>query len=145
MLYVAETALLLPGALSHSRRVNETSDIRRNLRLRYENDVQHDRALEYCVEFEVIKASKACHRETAYSGLQEGERVLVRCEAEALHRSLGVRCEGHGAPGRATRFAALATPSCRGKWLRLTPSDVPPSDSCLRQQETDSRAQFIFV
>lgn len=74
-----------------------------------------------------------------------GERVLVRCEAEALHRSLGVRCEGHGAPGRATRFAALATPSCRGKWLRLTPSYVRPNDSCLRQQETDSKAQFIFV
>jgi hypothetical protein len=34
----AETAMLLPVTLSSSRRVNETNDIRRNLRLRYPKD-----------------------------------------------------------------------------------------------------------
>jgi len=33
-----ETAMLLPVTLSSSRRVNETNDIRRNLRLRYPKD-----------------------------------------------------------------------------------------------------------
>lgn len=33
-LFVSEIAMLLPGALSHSRTANATSDIRKNLRLR---------------------------------------------------------------------------------------------------------------
>jgi hypothetical protein len=35
---IAETAMLLPVTLSSSRRVNETNDLRRNLRLRYPKD-----------------------------------------------------------------------------------------------------------
>lgn len=80
-----ETALLLPADLSKSRHENDTSDIRRNLRLRYKNAFKHNRGNEYCIEFEVIKATKACHRDKTYSALAEGDRVVVRCELEALH------------------------------------------------------------
>jgi hypothetical protein len=40
---VPETAMLLPVTLSSSRRVNETNDIRRNLRLRYPKDPAEDK------------------------------------------------------------------------------------------------------
>lgn len=80
-----ETALLLPANLSKSRHENDTSDIRRNLRLRYKNAFKHNRGNEYCIEFEVIKATKACHRDRTYSALAEGDRVMVRCDLEALH------------------------------------------------------------
>ncbi|XP_058066713.1 somatomedin-B and thrombospondin type-1 domain-containing protein [Anopheles bellator] len=152
-----ETALLLPAALSKSRHENDTSDIRRNLRLRYKNAFKHNRGNEYCVEFEVIKATKACHKDTTYRGLAEGERVIVRCDLEALHEDKSVdtlasnsvqdedepedtpkyRCRGDGLTGRNTRFTTLAMPACRGKWMRLTvgqPKKCPSSD-----------AQFIFI
>lgn len=44
-------------------------------------------------------------------------------------------CRGEGLPGRTTRWTALASPSCRGKWLRLT-LDTPKK--C-------SHPQFAFV
>ncbi|ETN63058.1 hypothetical protein AND_005240 [Anopheles darlingi] len=153
---LSETALLLPAALSKSRHENDTSDIRRNLRLRYKNAFKHNRGNEYCVEFEVIKATKACHKDATYRGLAEGERVIVRCDLEALHEDKSVdtlasnsihdeddpetpkyRCRGDGLTGRNTRFTTLALPACRGKWMRLTvgqPKKCPTSD-----------AQFIFI
>jgi hypothetical protein len=41
--FIAETALLLPAALSKNRHENDTSDIRRNLRLRYRDLYKHNR------------------------------------------------------------------------------------------------------
>ncbi|KAL1392840.1 hypothetical protein pipiens_012184 [Culex pipiens pipiens] len=82
---LVKTALLLPANLSKSRHENDTSDIRRNLRLRYKNAFKHNRGNEYCIEYEVIKATKACHRDKTYSALAEGDRVVVRCDLEALH------------------------------------------------------------
>lgn len=38
-----EMALLLPAELSKSRHVNDTVDIRRNLRLRYRDTFKHNR------------------------------------------------------------------------------------------------------
>ncbi|XP_058837380.1 somatomedin-B and thrombospondin type-1 domain-containing protein [Topomyia yanbarensis] len=88
-----ETALLLPAILSKSRHENDTSDIRRNLRLRYKNAFKHNRGNEYCIEFEVIKATKACHKDKTYSALAEGDRVTVRCDLEALHEEKSVTLE----------------------------------------------------
>ncbi|KAH8240489.1 hypothetical protein KR038_003497 [Drosophila bunnanda] len=275
-----EMALLLPAALSHNRHANDSSDIRRNLRTRYRDSYKHNRDHEYCVEFEVLKASKACHKLPPYNLMMEGkdpnqkhprvpqrilsfpslpagDRITVRCDLEALiqdtaavssttaripqspvttsstssgqeeeqqerdnssasdedmaghnndeeaeeddeeedlqntldtgsnesyeyrnhqrqqqqqqqqqqqlpapqfqthrrpsaggaKRSGGVpvtppptlapsyHCRGEGLAGRTTRWSALAAPSCRGKWLRLT---VGPPKKC-------SHAQFIFV
>ncbi|XP_030378084.1 uncharacterized protein LOC115626767 [Scaptodrosophila lebanonensis] len=251
-----EMALLLPAALSHNRHANDSSDIRRNLRTRYRDSYKHNRDHEYCVEFEVIKASKACHKLPPYNLMLEGDRITVRCDLEALiqdsapiskaisttssttttttHRSLPAKqyltdeaggavgndemdadedatpesneddneagngededdedeaqnmlntdsnesfeykqrskqrssslssphrqrslnskrsattpplvtpqpqsyhCRGEGLSGRTTRWSALAAPSCRGKWLRLT---VGPPKKC-------NHAQFIFV
>ncbi|XP_055299240.1 somatomedin-B and thrombospondin type-1 domain-containing protein [Sitodiplosis mosellana] len=146
-----EMALLLPAELSKSRHENDTVDIRRNLRLRYRDTFKHNRDHEYCVEFEVIKAAKACHKLPPYNKLTEGDRVVIRCDLEALQKdtepeeitdnssihedSPSFRCRGEGLPGRNTRWSALAAPSCRGKWLRLT---VGQPKKC-----TDS--QFIFI
>lgn len=38
----------------------------------------------YCVEFEVIKATKACYKDPIYKQLTEGERVVVKCDLEAF-------------------------------------------------------------
>ncbi|XP_049942532.1 somatomedin-B and thrombospondin type-1 domain-containing protein-like [Schistocerca serialis cubense] len=133
-----ETAMLLPAKLGNSRRANETTDIRRNLRLRYPKQPHENN--EYCVQFEVLKASKACRKETSYSSLREGERVCVRCESQALRPALGYRCAGPGVADRGTRWTALSAPHCHGKWLRLSHHDDQPScPACA------NGASFIFV
>jgi hypothetical protein len=38
----------------------------------------------YCVEFDVIKATKACYKDPVYKQLTEGERVVVKCDLEAF-------------------------------------------------------------
>lgn len=114
-----ETAMLLPMELSSSRKINETSDIRHNLWDRYPKDPNEDHSKEYCVVFQVIKISQACHREEHFSNLEEGGKVCVRCEAQAMRPSLGYRCPGHGTMARSTRWAALSTPHCHGRWMRL--------------------------
>ncbi|KAJ8916520.1 hypothetical protein NQ315_000162 [Exocentrus adspersus] len=95
----------------------------------------------YCVEFEVLKASKACRKEDSYKALKEGERVCVRCEAEALHEKLGWRCQGHGVEGRVTRWSALSAPHCHGKWLR---AQAEPDRTCTART-CKNETQFIFV
>ncbi|KAH0817552.1 hypothetical protein GEV33_003171 [Tenebrio molitor] len=95
----------------------------------------------YCVEFEILKASKACRKESNYDGLKEGERVCVRCESEALHQSLGWRCQGHGVQGRITRFSALSAPHCHGKWLRAQ-AEV---DRACTSTTCKAESAFIFV
>lgn len=119
-------------------------------------------SLRYCIEFEVIKATKACHRDKTYSALAEGDRVIVRCDLEALHedksavdteisnnsiqdeeeerqqeRKPKFRCRGEGLTGRSTRFSSLALPSCRGKWMRVTTKQLKKCSTI--------EAKFIFV
>ncbi|XP_017853001.1 uncharacterized protein LOC108606955 [Drosophila busckii] len=78
-----EMALLLPASLSsHSRHVNDSSDQRR--RSHYRDSYKFNREHEYCVEFEVIKSSKACHKLPPYNLMLEGDRITVRCDLEAL-------------------------------------------------------------
>ncbi|XP_039498613.1 E3 ubiquitin-protein ligase HUWE1 isoform X2 [Drosophila santomea] len=77
-------ALLLPAALSHNHHVNESGDLRRNLRTRYRDAYKHNHDQEYCVEFEVLKSSKACHKLPPYNLMAEGDRITVRCDLEAL-------------------------------------------------------------
>lgn len=38
----------------------------------------------YCIEFEVIKATKACRKDPVYKQLEVGERVVVKCDLEAF-------------------------------------------------------------
>ena len=140
----------------------------------------------YCLDFEVLKVSKACHKLPMYNSLAVGDRVTIRCDLEALNKESssseneaeGVgkeekfpriiededpaknsvldyqddagypskealkkrpipkfRCRGEGAPGRNSRFGALASPSCHGKWVRLS----------LDRPTKCSDFQFIFV
>ncbi|CAG9809546.1 unnamed protein product [Chironomus riparius] len=82
--YLKESAMLLPSEFSKTRRENDTIDIRRNLKVRYSDKYKHNRDHEYCVEFEVIKATKACHKDPMYKQLIEGERVIIKCDLEAF-------------------------------------------------------------
>nr|XP_022920519.1 uncharacterized protein LOC111428986 [Onthophagus taurus]XP_022920520.1 uncharacterized protein LOC111428986 [Onthophagus taurus]XP_022920521.1 uncharacterized protein LOC111428986 [Onthophagus taurus] len=96
---------------------------------------------EYCVEFEVLKASKACRKEETFNALKEGERICVKCESEALHKSLGWRCQGHGVSGRITRWSAFSAPHCHGKWLRAQPE----GDKMCVEKNCTGNTTFIFV
>ena len=81
-----------------------------------------------------------------------GDRVVIRCDLEAQqHETTSeitdnssiqddepkakFRCRGEGLPGRNTHWSALAVPSCRGKWLRLT----------VGQPKKCKDSQFIFI
>ncbi|XP_061722819.1 somatomedin-B and thrombospondin type-1 domain-containing protein-like [Cydia pomonella] len=132
-----ETAMILPGALSVSRHFNATSDIRKNLRMRNPDDPEANAHREYCVEFQVTKVSKACHLDSDYKALREGEKVCVLCEAAALRRDLKWRCGGHGVTGHSTRFYALVAPHCRGKWQRAGSPD--------KREHCCANPNFIFV
>ncbi|KPI99079.1 RPE-spondin [Papilio xuthus] len=133
-----ESAMILPGSLSVSRHSNDTVDIRKNLRLRNPDDPESNSHREYCVQFEVLKVSKACHLDSDYKALREGDTVCVMCETAALRRDLKWRCAGHGVAGHATRFYALVAPHCHGKWLR-TKQDLDKRGDCC------SSPDFIFV
>lgn len=138
---IREIAMLLPGSLSHIRRANDTSDIRRNLRLKDPSEhPEHDPEREYCVEFEILKASKACRKEPSFKSLREGERVCVKCESEALRKDLGWRCQGHGVEGKTTRWTALSAPHCHGKWLRAQEANKDCSPKTCQDEHA-----FIFV
>ncbi|XP_076253898.1 somatomedin B and thrombospondin type 1 domain containing protein vexed [Rhynchophorus ferrugineus] len=140
---IKEIAMLLPGSLSQSRIANTTSDIRKNLRVRDPSEnPQYDPKKTYCVEFEILKASKACRKEESYNALKEGERICVRCESEALHEDLGWRCQGHGVEGRVTRWSALSAPHCHGKWLRAQPE---LDATCSARTCKELPNVFIFV
>ncbi|XP_045454119.1 somatomedin-B and thrombospondin type-1 domain-containing protein [Melitaea cinxia] len=133
-----ESAMILPGSLSVSRHSNETIDIRKNLRLRNPDDPESNAHREYCVKFEVIKVSKACHTDSDYKPLREGGTVCVMCETAALRRDLNWRCGGHGVAGHNTRFYALLAPHCHGKWIRTKESPDRKGDCC-------ANPDFIFV
>ncbi|XP_041451611.1 uncharacterized protein LOC111072290 isoform X2 [Drosophila obscura] len=95
-----EMALLLPAALSHN--VN-SSAIRRNRRSGYRDSYSQKWDHEYCVEFEVLKASKACHKLPPYNLMLEGDRIIVRCDLEALIQD--------GAGSSSTTVARSVTPT----------------------------------
>ncbi|KAH8264717.1 hypothetical protein KR044_002261 [Drosophila immigrans] len=109
-----EMALLLPASFSHSRHnANDTSELRRNLRTRYRDSYKHNRDHEYCVEFEVIKASKACHKLPPYNLMLEGDRITVRCDLEALiqdkETAEGKQQSAKGAAATTTTTTTAAT------------------------------------
>lgn len=43
---MTEVALLLPAELSDVRHINDSNDIRTNLRLQYQDDFEHDKSKE---------------------------------------------------------------------------------------------------
>lgn len=140
-----ETAMLLPVSYGASRRINDTYDIRKNLRLRNVKPTapvsQPESHRSYCVQFEVTKVSKGCHKEKSFEQLHEGSAVCVRCEREATRNYLGNRCSGHGVVGRITRWTSLTNVNCMGKWVRRPDPDASSNDLC----RCGADASFIFV
>lgn len=134
-----ETALLLSGKFSKMRTMNDTQDIRKNLRLRYPKDPAKERSQQYCVVFEVTKSHHKCSPlgEDA-TKLKKGERVCVACETAAMRKHLGYRCKGHGVDGKSTRWAALDASSCHGRWIKISEHSSCPCS-------TAAVPDFIFV
>ena len=140
MHFVAEAALILPASYSTLQTVNETLDIRSNLRVKYPKDPQRERSSEYCVEFEVTKTRKGCESadQPVHRLLAPGQRVCVSCAAAAMRKHLGYRCHGHGVDQQQTRFSSVATSNCHGRWLRIGHHQICPCHS-------DARPDFIFI
>ncbi|XP_017869432.1 PREDICTED: uncharacterized protein LOC108618037 [Drosophila arizonae] len=112
-----EMALLLPAALTRNHRTNESSDSRHNLHSRYRDSYKHNRDHEYCVEFEVIKASKACHKLPPYNLMLEGDRITVRCDLEALVQDK----DAEAGVGKAGNRGATTTTTTTHKTLMAQP------------------------
>ncbi|XP_054723622.1 somatomedin-B and thrombospondin type-1 domain-containing protein-like [Uloborus diversus] len=133
-----EMALILPGKFSHARVTNSSTDIRKNLRLKYPKNPAKDGSKEYCVTFEVNKIRKACEsivRDDVSILLVKGARLRIGCEDAAMRGHLGYRCNGHGVDGKPTRFTFVSDPRCHGRWTR-----VDTAEQC-----TGGKPDFIFV
>ncbi|XP_065222694.1 somatomedin-B and thrombospondin type-1 domain-containing protein [Planococcus citri] len=134
-----EIAMLLPAQFS------KLTSSRRSGPFDLQNDVaaQNRNNNLYCVLFRVVKATKACKKESHFSALSEGEKVCVQCDSEAMRPSLGYRCGGHGTMDRSTSWSALSAPHCHGKWVRLRVSLASPSPSpSPSQQQQPQPAQL---
>ncbi|XP_013782941.2 somatomedin-B and thrombospondin type-1 domain-containing protein-like [Limulus polyphemus] len=119
--------------------MNETNDIRKNLRLRYPKDPVKENSREYCVVFEVTKSKHKCNvLGDDFKLLRKGERVCVACEGAAMRKHLNYRCTGHGIESRSTRWAALEASHCHGRWVRVGDHGRCPC-------HTDGMPDFIFV
>jgi len=71
--------------------------------------------------------------------LVRGARVCVECQPLGMNGAGGGgRCPGHGVLRRETRWAAVAVPGCRGKWIMVT-----PHANC--RCPTDSNRSFVLV
>ncbi|OXA62486.1 Somatomedin-B and thrombospondin type-1 domain-containing protein [Folsomia candida] len=138
-------AVLLPIEFRNKRKVNESSDITKNLRSRYPKDPEKENSFPYCVEFQVIRYTRACKSLQSFTTFREGSRVCVFCEEEAQKSYTGYRCSGTGASnGVSTRFSSIREPACHGKWrhVALTRSD-DKTGAC--SSRCDEESSFIFV
>ncbi|XP_035229530.1 somatomedin-B and thrombospondin type-1 domain-containing protein-like [Stegodyphus dumicola] len=135
-----ETAMILSATYSTIRHLNESKDIRNNLRIKYRKDPEVEKSKEYCIVFEVTKVKKHCESlgNELSPKLEKGSKVCVVCETAAMRKHLGYRCQGHGVDHKTTRFTFLAFPQCHGRWKRLE-----MTDKCTCNENGD--ADFIFV
>ncbi|XP_075746775.1 somatomedin-B and thrombospondin type-1 domain-containing protein-like [Rhipicephalus microplus] len=134
-----ETALLLPVTFSPVRSMNDSYDIRQNLKYLPKSELSKENnttAKPYVVLFEVTKSRKACEALESFNLLREGQRLCISCEVTAMRKHLGHRCTGHGLEDRTSRFAALGNLHCHGRWQRLE-----RTDRCPHGRQPD----FIFV
>lgn len=133
-----ETALLLPVTFSPVRSMNDSYDIRQNLKYLPKSELskENNATLPYVILFEVTKARKACEVLESFGQLRVGQRVCVSCETTAMRKHLGHRCTGHGIEGKPSRFAALGHLHCHGRWQRES-----RAERCPQGRQPD----FIFV
>jgi len=132
---IRETAMVLPGKYSQLHNQVESSDsydVRQNLKTFH----REENTDEYCVVFKVEKAMKSCQFNEDTKRIVRGAEVCVSCESKSIRPHLGDRCSGHGLENRVTRFKAVITPGCHGKWVKTAVYDKCPCKS-----GTD----FIFV
>ncbi|EEC03936.1 somatomedin-B and thrombospondin type-1 domain-containing protein [Ixodes scapularis] len=133
-----ETAMLLPVTFSQLRYMNDSYDIRQNLKYLPKSELskENNATKPYVVLFEVTKTRKACETLEAFSVLKSSQHLCVSCESTAMRKHLGHRCTGHGIEGMNTRFAALGHLHCHGRWQR-----VDTLQHCPHGRQPD----FIFV
>jgi len=139
-----EAALILPASYSTVRRsLNDSLDIRSNLRVRYPKDPAKEQSRDYCVIFEVVKTRKGCEQSDTPANqlLAPGNKVCVSCATAAMRKHLGYRCHGHGVDDQPTRYASVYTDNCYGRWIRRGKVDGSGRCPC----HEDGSPDFIFI
>ncbi|XP_073835199.1 somatomedin B and thrombospondin type 1 domain containing protein vexed [Musca autumnalis] len=145
-----ETALLLPAGLSHRRHAkngssnnntqphahHDNSNSNQQKHQHQQQQQQHDE--EYCVEFEVLRSSKACHKLPPYNLLIEGDRIVVRCDMEAYIPDFMTMDEmnstAHNLNGPSTKHHNN-NPSYKQKY------EIPNTSAIMDEDETDMDAE----
>lgn len=97
----------------------------------------------YCGTYKITESSYKCTNTTqdhhAWANvLKAGDEVCVECQPFAMHKHFGMRCKGHGVPGKVTRWRAIDVPHCNGRWELKT---VERSCTCNVHKNKD----FIFI
>ena len=141
-----EVGRILPaefGIFRTSEVYSPHKDIRKNLA--YFQDLMNEvpTVTAYCGTYKITESSYKCTNTTqdhhAWANvLKAGDEVCVECQPFAMHKHFGMRCKGHGVPGKITRWRAIDVPHCNGRWELKT---VERSCTCNVHKNKD----FIFI
>jgi len=139
-----ETGKIIPSVYG-SWRSNKMYDpfkdpLRSNL---YEEYHKHNLVTRpmYHTMYEVVRSSPICGAKFAPQwarALKKGASICVECQQFAMHKRLGVRCKGHGALQKETRWDAVITPGCHGIWTMKSAANNGPCPASKEQA-------FIFI
>ncbi|XP_033115299.1 somatomedin-B and thrombospondin type-1 domain-containing protein-like [Anneissia japonica] len=83
--------------------------------------VDEPRYQTYCVTFTIQKVNKGCRNQVNLKWtdvITKGTELCVQCEHPAM-KDNGL-CRGDGVEGARTRWTAIDSPGCRGRWIRKT-------------------------
>lgn len=97
----------------------------------------------YCGTYKITESSSKCTNTTQENHswanvLKINAEVCAECQPFAMHKHFGMRCKGHGVPGKVTRWRAIDVPHCSGKWELKT---IDRACTCNVHQNKD----FIFI
>lgn len=139
-----ETGKIIPsiyGAYRNNKMYDPFKDpLRSNLYEEYHKHNLITRPM-YHTMFQVVRSSPICGAKFAPQWakmLKKGATICVECQQFAMHKRLGVRCKGHGALNKETRWDAVTTPGCHGIW---TMSSAANNGPCPPSKEQS----FIFI
>ncbi|XP_071945308.1 somatomedin-B and thrombospondin type-1 domain-containing protein-like [Antedon mediterranea] len=91
----------------------------------------------YCVTFTIQKVNKGCRNQVSTKWtdvITKGTELCVQCEEPAM-KDDGL-CRGDGVQGERTRWTAIDSPGCRGRWIR---KNIEQPCTC------NTGSDFIFV
>ncbi|XP_076107912.1 somatomedin-B and thrombospondin type-1 domain-containing protein-like isoform X1 [Mytilus galloprovincialis] len=141
-----EVGRILPaefGIYRTSEVYNPLKGIRKNLPFFTDLKNEVPTVTAYCGTYKITESSSKCTNTTQANHswanvLKINAEVCAECQPFAMHKHFGMRCKGHGVPGKVTRWRAIDVPHCSGKWELKT---IDRACTCNVHQNKD----FIFI